>query len=121
MITIISWLGVVVICFNQRVMIRDQLSWFTKIPLYLQTYFIQLYFKNHLNVCVGVSIECTTLNNPSNGMVSIDISSYTTKLATYSCNSGFALQGNTYRFCIKNSYWSGVAPKCEGNALMKVT
>ncbi len=37
--------------------------------------------------------------------------------ATYSCNSGYALTGNTItRVCMNEGIWSGSAPTCQGKA-----
>ena len=55
---------------------------------------------------------CSTLTNPSNGVVTwTGLTSGST--ATYTCNSGYELIGNTVRTC-QNGRWSGQAPTCSG-------
>lgn len=58
------------------------------------------------------AVRCRRLNNPSDGSVSL---SGTTvgSTATYSCNDGFTLQGQSTRTCQSNSQWSGSAPTCQ--------
>ena len=59
-----------------------------------------------------IAVRCRRLNNPSDGSVSL---SGTTvgSTATYSCNDGFRLQGESKRRCQNNGEWSGRAPTCQ--------
>ena len=61
----------------------------------------------------GSVITCGTLNNPQNGNVNI-VGAGADSLATYSCNSGFKLQGITQRICSISGSWSGIPPTCVG-------
>ena len=58
------------------------------------------------------AISCGQLNDPVNGKVVV---SGTTpgSTATYSCNDGFQLFGNTVRECQSNGHWSGSTPSCK--------
>ena len=55
--------------------------------------------------------ECPQLQNPANGQVSV---SGTTvgSTATYTCNSGFVIEGESTRQCLGSGQWSGQAPTC---------
>ena len=35
-------------------------------------------------------------------------------VATYDCNVGFEISGNTMRTCQENGSWDGSEPTCEG-------
>ena len=56
--------------------------------------------------------DCAGLSNISNGDVSTNGLS-TGSTATYSCNGGFTLVGDTTRTCQDNGTWSGSEPICE--------
>ena len=57
-------------------------------------------------------VRCGGLSDPSNGRVIItnDVPGGT---ATYSCNSGYSLNGQSTRTCQDNGEWSGEAPICQ--------
>ncbi|KAL4239544.1 CUB and sushi domain-containing protein 3 [Mactra antiquata] len=57
-------------------------------------------------------IDCGGLGNPTNGLV--DISSGTTygQVATYSCNSGYVVNGASSRTCGSGGTWSSSPPTC---------
>ena len=70
-----------------------------------------------------VGIECPGLPNPPNGETTY--SSDTSApfdfgtAATYICDTGFGLSGDSMRMCRGNGSsttgeWSGVAPSCQG-------
>ena len=61
----------------------------------------------------STAVNCGTLTNPANGRVS-----YTTFAATYSCNTGFTLEGVSTRTCQAPGVWSGSAPTCHGMLLL---
>ncbi len=35
-------------------------------------------------------------------------------VATYTCNTGYTLNGDTTRVCVSGGNWNGSAPTCEG-------
>ena len=61
-----------------------------------------------------VVVDCGSLTDPANGQV--DLTSGTTfgQTATYSCNTGYNLVGDSTRTCQATGEWSGSAPTCQG-------
>ncbi|KNC54883.1 uncharacterized protein AMSG_12362 [Thecamonas trahens ATCC 50062] len=57
-------------------------------------------------------LPCPALNAPTNGAVSITSGSVG-DVASYSCNAGYFLSGETSRTCQVNQVWSSMAPTCE--------
>ena len=59
-------------------------------------------------------MDCGNLTGPANGQV--DLTSRTTfgQTATYSCNTGYNLVGDSTRTCQAARVWTGSAPTCEG-------
>ncbi|XP_064387176.1 uncharacterized protein LOC135335578 [Halichondria panicea] len=66
-------------------------------------------------------IDCGSLDTPSNGAV--DTSSGTTFMmtATYTCNTGYTLVGDTTRTCGADGEWSPIAPVCNPVDCMGLT
>ena len=58
-------------------------------------------------------IECPILSPPLNGSVEVKNRSVG-DVATYSCMSGFVLDGSPTRTCQTNGAWGGTPPTCEG-------
>ena len=61
----------------------------------------------------NVAVQCNALSDPDNGAVNTT----GTKVgdsATYSCDSGYELRGNTTVTCHLNGDWSESPPICEG-------
>ena len=59
-----------------------------------------------------LEINCGPLDEPENGFVS---SSGTAKgdTATYSCKTGFVLEGEDMRVCNHSGNWTGSVPECR--------
>ena len=55
--------------------------------------------------------DCGSLAHPDAGSV-VYISTLYDAVATYSCESGYILTGNSERKCMQNHLWSGVTPEC---------
>ena len=55
--------------------------------------------------------ECSELESPRNGAVDVDKRLYPGE-ATYSCDSGFELDGVSSRKCQINGTWEEDAPLC---------
>ena len=64
----------------------------------------------------AVDVGCDNLPPILNGNVALEGTS-TGDTATYSCNSGFTLDGNSVRSCLPNGQWSGQEPSCVGKCL----
>ena len=58
-------------------------------------------------------VDCGTLGDPANGMVSVSTTTYNS-VATYSCNTGHTLTGDDMRMCLETGLWSGSEPTCIG-------
>ena len=54
---------------------------------------------------------CGPLSPPDNGNVDVPIT-IIGSVATYSCDSGFFISGNSQRICQMDGLWSGSAPTC---------
>ena len=62
----------------------------------------------------SVVADCGQLSDPTDGQVTFEPAGTTVfnSRATYSCNSGFSLQGDQTRDCQADETWSGSEPKC---------
>ena len=56
-------------------------------------------------------IMCPNLVDPANGMVSVT-GNLPGDTATYTCDSGYTLEGESPRVCGNDGEWSGMAPTC---------
>ena len=74
---------------------------------------VTLHMHTHTNNVIIELIQCPSLNIP-NGMVEISPNDRTiNSTATYSCNNGLSLDGNSVRFCQMDGTWSGTEPTCS--------
>ena len=69
-------------------------------------------------ICIYVSllsivVDCGALSDPANGQVSHTAGTTFGQTATYSCNTGYNLVGDSTRTCEATENWSGSAPTCE--------
>ena len=62
-------------------------------------------------------MDCDTLSDPANGQVNQTAGTPFGQTATYSCNTGYNLVGNSTRTCQASGNWSGSAPTCQGMLL----
>ena len=62
-------------------------------------------------------VDCGILNDPANGQVTLNAGKTFGQNATYRCNTGYNLMGNSSRTCQATGNWSGSAPTCEGMLL----
>ncbi|XP_019619436.1 PREDICTED: sushi, von Willebrand factor type A, EGF and pentraxin domain-containing protein 1-like [Branchiostoma belcheri] len=58
------------------------------------------------------AVQCQTLTAPTNGALSTTATSYQT-VVTFSCNSGYQLNGATDATCQADGTWSNSDPTCE--------
>ena len=82
--------------------------------------------KNLLNwVCLSTFMSCTVLfhvlssavncgdpGTPSNGRRTGSSTTYNS-VVTYTCNTGYRLEGSSSRTCQSNGQWSGSLPRCN--------
>ena len=71
----------------------------------------------HVIFIILIVVDCGSLTDPANGQV--DLTSGTTfgQTATYTCNTGYNLVGDSTRTCQTAGVWSESAPTCEGMLL----
>ena len=61
---------------------------------------------------LSTAVDCDTLSDPANGQVSTTGTTFG-ETATYSCNTGYDLVGDSTRTCGAAGNWSGSAPICQ--------
>ena len=59
------------------------------------------------------AVSCGTLTNPANGQVTHTTGMFG-QTATYSCDTGYNLVGDSNRSCQATGVWSGSTPTCQG-------
>ena len=64
------------------------------------------------------AVNCGSLANPTNGRVSYPYETTYRDTATYSCNTGYNLDGSSTRRCSSTGSWSGSEPTCRGMLLL---
>ena len=57
-------------------------------------------------------VDCGALTNPANGQVSYPTGTTFGQTATYSCDTGYNLVGDSIRMCQPTGVWSGSEPTC---------
>ena len=60
------------------------------------------------------AVDCGTLSDPTNGQVDHTSGTTVGQTATYSCNTGYNLVGDSIRTCQAEGIWSGSASTCQG-------
>ena len=76
-------------------------------------YFPHTVIMIHINI-FGLNptvIECESLSNPANGMVTVT-GLTPGSIATYTCNNAYQLLGNDTRTCDSNGLWTNMEPTC---------
>ena len=64
-------------------------------------------------------VDCGNLTDPANGQVNHTSGTTFGQTATYSCNTGYNLVGDSTHTCQATVEWSGSVPTCQG-LLLKV-
>ncbi len=85
-------------------------------PLHLNSYFT---FIDTVNTGpTEPPTTCSDLTVPANGMIGYNMGTASLRpvgtVATYTCNTGYTLNGGTTRTCGSDGVWSGSAPTCQG-------
>ena len=65
-------------------------------------------------------MDCGTLTNPANGQVNHTAGTTFGQAATYSCDPGYILVGDSTRTCQATGRWSANAPTCQGKLLINL-
>ena len=65
-------------------------------------------------------VNCGNLTDPANGSVNHTAGTTFKQTATYSCNTGYGLVGDSNRTCQATGNWSGSVPTCQGMLLCSV-
>ena len=77
--------------------------------------------RNLLDVFLLLTVvDCGSLTDPANGSVNHTAGTIFRQNATYSCNTGYNLVGDSTRTCQATGNWSGSAPTCQGMLLHSV-
>ena len=69
--------------------------------------------KQHSCSFLFTAVECGTLTNPANGQVTHTGRTRFGQTATYSCDTGYILVGQSNRTCQATGVWSGSEPICQ--------
>ena len=67
-----------------------------------------------------IVVDCGTLTNPANGQVNHTAETTFGQTATYSCDPGYNLVGDSTRTCQADGIWSGSDPTCLGMLLLEL-
>ena len=67
----------------------------------------------HVIFIILIVVDCGSLTDPANGQVDLTSETFG-QTATYSCNTGYNLVGDSTRTCQATGEWSGSAPTCQG-------
>ncbi|XP_064386107.1 E-selectin-like [Halichondria panicea] len=69
-----------------------------------------------VSTCWGQQVVCLFLPTPTNGVIFYsDTILGDGTVATYTCDTGYTLNGGSTRTCGSNGMWSGFAPSCQPN------
>ena len=63
---------------------------------------------------VLTAVDCGNLTDPVNGSVDDTAGTSLGQTATYSCDTGYNLVGDSTRTCQATGNWSGGTPTCQG-------
>ena len=71
---------------------------------------------NNLHLILTV-VDCGNLTHPANGQVNHIAGTTFGQTATYTCDTGYNLVGDSNRTCQATGNWSGSPPTCQGMLL----
>ena len=72
-----------------------------------------IYIYIYIYIFPSTVVDCRDLTAPANGRVDHPDGTTFGETATYSCNTGYNLVGNSTRMCEAAGVWSGSEPACE--------
>ena len=70
-----------------------------------------------VRIILLTAVDCGNLTDPANGQVDHTAGTTLGQTATYSCDTGYNLVGDSTRTCQAAGEWSGSAPTCQGMLL----
>ena len=70
---------------------------------------------------MSVPEDCGPLSSPDNGEVDTGEGTRAGAQATYTCDLGFELFGESQRVCGRDGVWNGSQPECRGQSSLNVT
>ncbi len=86
------------------------------VPLHLNSCFTFLDTVN--TVPTEPPTTCPDLTVPANGMIDYNMGTASLRpvdtVATYTCNTGYTLNGDSTRVCVSGGIWSGSTLTCQG-------
>ena len=71
----------------------------------------------HYVFLILTGVDCGNLTDPANGQVDHTAGTPFGQTATYSCNTGYNLVGDSTRTCQATGNWSGSEPTCQSMLL----
>ena len=80
---------------------------------------IEYVHDKHLLIILLIVVDCGILTDPANGRVSHTAGTTYRQTATYSCDTGYNLVGDSTRICQAGGVWSGSEPNCQGMLLLE--
>ena len=93
-------------------MCQDNGDWSGSAPTCDSTLnYIALYFM--ISFLYTVAVDCGDLTDPTDGAVNTSSGTTFNMNATYSCNTGYNLNGTNTRTCQADRMWSGNEPACD--------
>ena len=66
------------------------------------------------------AVDCGSLYDPANGQIDHTAGTTFGQTATYRCNTGYHLVGDSTHTCQATGNWSGSVPTCQGMLLHSV-
>ena len=71
------------------------------------------YINLHVIFLILIVVDCGSLAAPANGSFTLTSGTTFGQTATYNCNTGYSLVGDSSRMCQATGNWSGSEPTCQ--------
>ena len=76
-------------------------------------------FIKQVLLCIFIGIDCGSPGTLENGMVTNN-GTYVTSVATFNCDFGYELIGDTQRVCQPDGTWSNMVPRCSRKLIVSI-